>query len=80
MSKDWESHFYIKSDIRDVSLNGVFKYRQTTYYVISKLTDEIVFPKKRKYGYSSKMDACRGAAHIYRNIIKEIEENLLGKS
>lgn len=50
----------------------------SAYYVVNSTTGEITHGKYRKYPYSGKRDACRGAAQIFNHYMKSIEKDLLG--
>lgn len=66
--KPWENDF--KIELRDGS-----RLNTKSYFLVSKSTNKIIFPKTRQYGYSTYQDACRGAAQLYNSI----EKSLLGK-
>ena len=69
--KPWQNDFNV--ELRDrVDRSHI---RSKSYFIISKSTNKIIFPKTRQYGYSTYQDACRGAAQLYNNI----ERDLLGK-
>jgi hypothetical protein len=78
--KDWETMFKIVNEPRTIYReDGItVAFETTTHYIVLKHNNEKVFPKYRKYGYSTRIDAQRGAAHIYRNYQIDLEKTLLG--
>lgn len=76
----WEDLFEISRVEEEFkSVNGEV-HPKVTYYIVNKATGDRVFTKMRKYGYSQESSAKSGAAHMFRQIIKVMEKELLGKN
>lgn len=85
--KRWQDMFFITRMTRSITLNygngdGTNKaipniMVQSAWYIVNSETGEIVHGKYRKYPYSIKRDACRGAAQIFNHYINSIEKDLL---
>lgn len=75
--KKWQTLFKVvkELEVRE-RLDGTF-FDKYVYYIYCKHTNQKVYSKTRHYGYSDYLDACRGAAHMYRVHEKALEE-LLG--
>ena len=79
MWSKWEDLFKIETVRETMKRKDGSEYSVTRHYVIDLGTGQRHFTKSRPYGYSDLISAKCGAAHRFRQIVKVMEKELLGK-
>ncbi len=75
----WQDLFDLERVRETIERDKDDTFEKTTWYIIDKISKERVFNKSRPHGYSEEQSAKCGAAHMFRQIIKAMEKELLGK-
>jgi len=75
----WEDLFEIRQERETKKRKDGSEFEVNHWFVYNKLTGQKDFSKARPYGYSDLTSAKSGAAHRFRQIIKVMEKELLGK-